>query len=127
MELTIAALRQGRIEDPSRAGGWVLRTCRNLLLADWRKQIRRDRLTTVAIAGEPEHDELPEQRHEIYRLAQCITRLRDRARRVLLLTFCEELDSPGVAERLDLTASNVRVIQKRSLAALRKCMEGRDA
>jgi RNA polymerase sigma factor (sigma-70 family) len=126
MALTISALREGRIERPDRVGGWVLGACRNLLRADWRRTQRRQRLSALATAGEPRAVDPPEPGDPWYRLVMCLARLREDARRVLQSTFVDDLDSPEIARVLELTASNVRVMRKRALAVLRRCMEGEE-
>ena len=56
-------------------------------------------------------------------LLRCLGALGDRARRVIELSFHEELESDQVAVRLELTRGNVRVIRHRALAALRSCLD----
>jgi RNA polymerase sigma factor (sigma-70 family) len=56
-------------------------------------------------------------------LLRCLALLGERPRRVLELSFHEELESDAVAARLEITRGNVRVIRHRALAALRACLD----
>jgi len=73
----------------------------------------------VAAAG----TETPRDPVNAAALLRCLGSLGDRARRVLELSFHDELESEEVAERLELTRGNVRVIRHRALAALRACLD----
>jgi len=73
-----------------------------------------DRLAIADIAVEPRLD------HE--RVAQCLQRLGERERSVIVQTFYDERPADEVARSLGLSAGNVRVIRHRSLARLRRCM-----
>jgi RNA polymerase sigma-70 factor (ECF subfamily) len=59
-------------------------------------------------------------------LAECLDRLSERPRAVLMMTFYAERDAAEIAEELTLSPGNVRVTRHRALAQLRLCMEGAD-
>ena len=55
-------------------------------------------------------------------LNDCLQRLPERERSVVVLTFYQEESSEGVAATLGLTSANARVIRHRALGRLRDCM-----
>ena len=71
----------------------------------------------------PEYVE-PLEPLDVPRLNDCLQRLPERERSVVLLTFYQEESSDGVAETLGLTSANARVIRHRALGRLRECMTG---
>jgi RNA polymerase sigma factor (sigma-70 family) len=124
MMLTLEALREGKLEHPEQAGGRDLGVCRNLLRADFRKQRRRQELLQQESAASPHAGEDMPFEPLVLRLGWCLSRLREGARRVLYLTYVDDLESEAIAARLEWKAPNVRVTRKRALQALRACMEG---
>ncbi len=120
--LTLERLRCGAVREPERIASFVLGACRMSVLDARRLQQRRDallalhgdRLAIADIAVEPRLD------HE--RVAQCLQRLGERERSVIVQTFYDERPADEVARSLGLSAGNVRVIRHRSLARLRRCM-----
>jgi len=118
----LQAAREGRVRAPEQLVRFVLGTCRNAAL----------RAREMEQRAEPAHDELlvsaagtetPRDPVNAAVLLRCLGSLGDRARRVLELSFHEELESDEVATRLALTRGNVRVIRHRALAALRACLD----
>jgi len=57
-------------------------------------------------------------------LMRCLWELEPRSRHVLIMTYHEDLDANEVAERLQTTAGNVRVVRHRAIASLRRCLDG---
>ena len=57
-------------------------------------------------------------------MADCLRRLAERERSVIVLSFYEERTAADVASMLGTTAGNVRVIRHRGLARLRSCVDG---
>ncbi len=122
--LFVEALREGRIQDPSRAAAFALGICRNLARERARTGERRRelmdryRLTEADLAAWDA--QLTVRRDH---LEDCYSQLTERARRVIRATFChDELDS-DIARALSITEGNVRIIRHRSLTALRECLE----
>jgi len=118
----LQAARDGRVRAPDQLVRFVLGTCRNAAL----------RVREMERRAEPAHDELlvaaagtetPRDPVNAAVLLRCLGSLGDRARRVLELSFHEELESEEVAARLEITRGNVRVIRHRALAALRVCLD----
>src|SRR5215470_3455433 len=118
----LQAAREGRVREPEQLVRFVLGTCRNAVLRlreiDRRAEPSPDEVL-VAAAG----TETPRDPVNAAVLLRCLGSLGDRARRVLELSFHEELESDEVALRLALTRGNVRVIRHRALAALRACLD----
>jgi RNA polymerase sigma-70 factor (ECF subfamily) len=123
--ILLAAVREGRIGDPARLDGWVLVTCRNSVM-DLRRGARRQRrLAAESAVGLPQGYE-PEWRGvDRLRLQQCLLGLEARARSVVLATYVEDRDDGEIAQAMQLTPGNVRVIRHRALAQLQACVEGR--
>ena len=63
---------------------------------------------------------------DVDRLEDCLARLDDRERSVVLLTFYAEKSGDEVSRELLLTAGNVRVIRHRAIERLRTCMTFRE-
>lgn len=123
--LVIDALRSGRIDSPQHVASFALGVCRNLARERARSSERRHAL--LAQFGMTEDDlvvyDAPITLSRA-RLEDCLSQLTDRARLVVRATFCEDEDDAPIAERLAISATNVRVIRHRALAALRQCLEG---
>ena len=58
---------------------------------------------------------------------ECLGRLAERERAVLVETFYEERPSAAIAERLGLTPDNVRTVRHRAFVRLRDCVRGGEA
>lgn len=56
------------------------------------------------------------------RLEQCLERLPERERAVLVMTFYDDRPAEEVGATLGLSAGNVRVIRHRGIERLRVCM-----
>lgn len=125
MLLLVEALRDGRVVEPERVGGFVLGICRNLARERARVRDRRRELWERFGPAVAEHAESRPVLDRVH-LEDCLSSLTHRARRVLQGAFVEERTNPEIAVQLGLSAGNVRVIRHRSLAALKECMEGPD-
>lgn len=122
--LTLESLRAGRLREPERLASFVLGTCRLVVLDLRRGAERRQRLLEqfggdLSGAGTPRAPEL-----ETERLADCLRRLSERDRSVLVMAFYAERQTVEVAAELGLSPGNVRVIRHRALKQLRECMGG---
>ena len=118
----LQAAREGRVRAPEQLVRFVLGTSRNAVLrvreTDRRAEPAADEVL-VAAAG----TDTPRDPVNAALLLRCLGSLGDRSRRVLELSFHEELESDEVATRLELTRGNVRVIRHRALATLRACLD----
>jgi RNA polymerase sigma-70 factor (ECF subfamily) len=122
--ITIETLRDGRLREPEKIASFVLGTSR-LVVRDWRRgAIRQERFLqefgrSAPAVVKPRTSEMDQRQ-----LAVCLQRLQERERSVLMMTFYAEGTAGEVAEQLELSAENVRVIRHRALGKLRGCMTG---
>jgi RNA polymerase sigma-70 factor (ECF subfamily) len=124
MWMTIESLRAGRVEDPEKLASFVLGTCRQVVLDLRRGQARRERLLE-RFATEMATAEWQEPPLDLDRLRECLERLSERERSVVVMTFYAERATAEVAAHLGLAAGNVRLIRHRALGRLRGCLEGK--
>jgi RNA polymerase sigma-70 factor (ECF subfamily) len=122
MVRVIEQLRDGKVREPLRIVSFVFGTCRMVLLEQQRGESRREKLLeqwgdAISVA---DISVLPRLDHR--RVADCLGRLAERERSVIVLSFYEERSADDVASMLGLTAGNVRVIRHRGLARLRDCV-----
>lgn len=123
----LEAARAGRIQDPLHVERFVLGTCRNTL-SRMRQQAARSPIASEAALAELSID-VPGALESIDRavLSRCMSALEERATQVIVMSFVEQCSAEEIAVAQHLTTSNVRVIRHRALAALRKCLDGREA
>jgi len=122
--LLVEALREGRIQDPSRVAAFALGICRNLARERARTDDRRREL--MERYGMNESDWAAWDSQLLVRrdhLEDCYSQLTERARRVIRMSYCNEEPDGEIARTLSITEANVRVIRHRTLAALRECLE----
>lgn len=122
----IERVRAGALNDPAKLGSFVLGTCRMQALGRKRSVSRRARI--LALYGDPR---VPEgaaspavETADLPRVRDCLARLADRDRTVLLLTFYAELDAGALGHELGVDASHARVLRLRALARLQTCVKG---
>jgi len=126
--VTIEALRAGKLREPERIASFVFGTCRMVTLEIRRGAARRERLLMQYADDVPFADASLAPRLDHERVAQCLDRLSERERTVLLMTFYQEKPAAEVGAALKLSAGNVRVIRSRGLQRLRDCvMESKEA
>lgn len=122
--LLVEALRERRIQDPSRVSAFALGICRNLARERARTGDRRREL--MDRYGLSDADWVAWDSQVLVRrdhLEDCYSQLTDRARRVIRMSYCNEEPDAEIARALSITQANVRIIRHRSLAALRECLE----
>lgn len=125
--MTLERLRAGKLRQPEKLASFVLGMCRMVVLEARRGTARREGLLRtygdVAEAVDP-----PEPRGlDEAKLASCLSRLSERERSVLILSFFADKPAEEVARELGLTPVNARVIRHRALLRLRECMNAKDA
>jgi len=124
LALFIEALRAGRIQDVSRLAGFALGICRNLARERARTDERRRDLSLKYAPTEAElaawDAQLSVRRDH---LEDCYSQLTERSRRVIRSTFCDDVSDGEIAQQLEITEANVRIIRHRTLAALRACLD----
>lgn len=127
MEVTLRALRSGRVDDVERLDRYVLGVCRNVA-HELRRSGQRTKQTAQRLAREPAPEmgpppEPPWGTESLERLALCLYRLSQREQRVVQMSFYEWETSAQIAERLGVEPGNVRVVRHRALRKLRECMD----
>ena len=122
--LTLERLRAGRVREPERLASFVLGACRLVVRNQWRGRRRREELLgrfAFAFPRETTTDTLTLDRG---RLRECLARLAERERTVLVLTFYAEQPSAEIAARLGTSPENVRTVRHRAFGRLRDCVTG---
>jgi RNA polymerase sigma-70 factor (ECF subfamily) len=122
--MTIESMRAGKVRDLAKIESFVLGTCRMVVRVIRRGGARRERLLEQYL---PPVSAFPEPAPDLDKLAECLGRLAERERSVVVMTFYEEHSSETVARALGLSSENVRVIRHRALGRLRKCISGGNA
>jgi len=125
--MTLEGLRAGKLREPDRLASFVFGTCRMVVLELRRTHARRERLLGTYGDDAPAADPAVAPRLDHDRLRQCLERLPERDRSVLVMTFYEDAPAQEVAGALGLSEGNVRVIRHRGLQRLRDCVNGREA
>ena len=120
--MTLQKLRANAVREPDRLASFVLGTCRQVVVDGRRSGTRRERIldtfpTEFASILDEDTPELDTQR-----LQQCLERLPERERTVLVMTFYDDRPADAVGEQLRLSAGNVRVIRHRGIERLKACM-----
>lgn len=123
MTLTIEQLRAGHVREPDRVLSFVLGTCRMTVMHQRRTENRRDDLLQRYGGDLPDRtaSTAPDLDHQ--RVADCLERLPERERSVLVLSFYDDQPSDAVATQLGVSAGNVRVLRHRGIARLRRCVD----
>lgn len=123
LTLTIEQLRDGRLRDPERVVSFVLGTCRMTVMDQRRTELRREDLLQRYADAVPLADVAIAPRLDHAKVVDCLDRLPERERSVLVMTFYDEASSEDVGAQLGLSAGNVRVIRHRGIDKLRRCVE----
>jgi len=128
MALAIEKLRAGELREPQRIVSFVLGACRVTVIEQFRGQRRREALLLRHADELPLADLHQPPRLDHERVANCLERLPERERAVLVLSFYDEQPAEAVGRSLGLSAGNVRVIRHRGIDKLRRCVDaGRKA
>lgn len=123
MALTIERLRGGELREPERVLSFVLGACRLTVMDQRRGERRREDLLQRYADAVPMADMHIAPRLDHQRVADCLERLPERERSVLVMTFYDDQPSESVAMQLGLSAGNVRVIRHRGIDKLRRCVD----
>jgi RNA polymerase sigma-70 factor (ECF subfamily) len=118
--LMIESIRAGRVREPEKLASFLLGSCRMLLLDIRRGERRREGLLHE-FARTFSHVE-PVEPLDTKQIQNCLQRLPERERSVVVMTYYDEQSSEAVAKSLGLTSANARVIRHRALERLRECM-----
>ncbi|MGD9599539.1 MAG: RNA polymerase sigma factor [Steroidobacteraceae bacterium] len=121
--IVLVKLRAGQVRDTERLGAFVLGTARQCAMDSRRGGARRERLLgTFPVDWQPLEAEDAEALDTV-RLHDCLQRLAERERTVLLMSFYNDMAANAVGVELGLSAENVRVIRHRGIRRLRGCMD----
>ena len=120
----VEALRSGRIEDPERLCSFVLGTCRNVTWDTRRSDQRQARIARETAVTSDTAAPVPLDERDVVRLFGCMTRLPERERVVLRMSFWEDRGADDIGDRLGVSPGNVRVLRHRALGKLVGCMHG---
>ncbi len=118
----IERLRAGEVREPDRIASFVLGTSRVMAIG-LRRAERHRREIVERYAATFATTTAAEEPLDLERLGECLSKLTERARAVVILTFYAERSADDIAGELTLTAPNVRVVRHRALARLRECMD----
>jgi len=123
MALTIEQLRSGALREPERVASFVLGACRMTVIEQRRLERRRGDLLERYANDLPIADIHVAPRLDHERVADCLERLPERERSVLVMTFFDDQPSEAVGQQLGCSAGNVRVIRHRGIDKLRRCVD----
>jgi RNA polymerase sigma-70 factor (ECF subfamily) len=123
--MTIESVRAGKVRELQKIESFVLGTCRMVVLEIRRAGRRRESLLEQYLPSVPvSPGTAPDRAVDMDKLAECLNKLSERERSIVVMTFYQERSSQTVAAALGLSTQNVRVIRHRALGRLRKCMLG---
>ncbi|HTN50610.1 MAG TPA: sigma-70 family RNA polymerase sigma factor [Burkholderiaceae bacterium] len=120
--LTLERLRAGKLRDAEQLVSFVFGTCRMMVLELRRTGARRERLLELYADDVPMADPAATPRLDQARLVDCLERLPERERSVLVMTFYDDQPAREVGVALGLSEGNVRVIRHRGIERLRDCV-----
>lgn len=128
-EAFVKAFENWESFDPSRDfGKWVRGIAANIVRNEIRKHARRQRILSSDLAdlllrSQDESEERPEP-IRIEAIRDCLSKLRPENLRIVHGRYRDGLSAPELAQRLELSAANVRQILVRIRRQLRTCVEG---
>jgi RNA polymerase sigma-70 factor (ECF subfamily) len=128
--MTVERLRAGKLREPAMLASFMFGMCRMVVLDLQRTHARRERLLNTFADDVPSgcaDDPSASAQLDRARLLDCLERLAERERSVLVLTFYDDQPAQTVAQQLGLSEGNVRVIRHRGLQRLRDCVTGAEA
>lgn len=121
--VALETLRAGRLRDPDRLASFVLGTCRMTVLNLRRNRQRKERLLEQFGADSLAPAPPPMPNFDRERLGQCLQRLKERERAVIVMTFYDEQTGADLSRFLGVSEANVRVVRHRAMNQLRDCMD----
>jgi RNA polymerase sigma-70 factor (ECF subfamily) len=124
--MTLQKLRSGAVREPDRLASFILGTCRQVVIDGRRSGVRREKLLgtfaeEVTALVESDTDALDGSR-----LQDCLGRLPERERAVLMMSFYDDQSADAVDLELGLSAGNVRVIRHRAIERLKALMQAQE-
>lgn len=121
--VVIEALRAGTIAEPEHLDRFVLGVARNtahrLRAGEARLEPVEDAVLEALDVGAAMRTEAV----DVGALMACVGKLDERARTVLFLSFYRERSADEIAQAMQTSPGNVRVLRHRAMVAVRACME----
>jgi RNA polymerase sigma-70 factor (ECF subfamily) len=125
--MTLQKLRAREVREPERLASFILGSCRQVVIDGRRGGQRRERLLETFAGDLVPLADAQVEALDTDRLGDCLQRLPERERAVLMMTFYDDRPAEAVGTELGLTAGNVRVIRHRGIERLRVCMQVEEA
>lgn len=122
MLMTITRLQAGEVRDPEQIGSFIFGACR--LMAQSERRTLRRREALVATYFDKDVAAQPHVALDVTRVTNCLDKLTERDRLVVLLTYYADCEAPRIAAEVGATPGAVRVIRHRALEHLRDCVGG---
>jgi RNA polymerase sigma-70 factor (ECF subfamily) len=122
MLVTIEKLRSGSVREVDQIASFVLGVSRTMVKDQKRLEWRREKLRESFMIPDSVAAPAGDSALDADRLELCLSRLAERERIVVLLTFYAERTAVDVATELGIKEGNVRVIRHRAVERLRTCM-----
>jgi RNA polymerase sigma-70 factor (ECF subfamily) len=125
LTLIIEALRAGKIAAPAALPAYALSVSRNLVRDRIRTSNRRQVLIgqVEASAGDAQLPSFSAEASDVERVGQCLERLSEREREVIVRSFLHDEPAEHIAARLGVAPGNLRVIRHRAIVRLRAFLE----
>ncbi|HEY6562831.1 MAG TPA: sigma-70 family RNA polymerase sigma factor [Polyangiaceae bacterium] len=119
----LEAVRAGCVENTQNLAAYVRGTCRYAALDLRRTEKRQRAIEASAVVLAEVALPPPTSARDFARLFGCLQSLPERDSQIVRMSFMEERSADEIAERLSLSAGNVRVIRHRAIARLHACIE----
>ena len=121
--MTLQKLRAREVREPERLASFIFGTCRQVVIDGRRSGRRREQLLETFAGDLVPLVDAGVEALDTDRLGDCLQRLPERERAVLMMTFYDDRPAEAVGTELGLSAGNVRVIRHRGIERLRACMQ----
>ena len=110
------------VREIDRLGAFVLGTAKQCAMDSRRGMNRRERILETFPVDFPSLVEERTDHLDSERLRDCLQRLAERERAVLMMTFYDDSPADAIGTHLGLSVANVRVVRHRGIQHLRDCM-----
>jgi RNA polymerase sigma-70 factor (ECF subfamily) len=126
-------IQNNRISDYATLKALLYKVARNTVIDHYRKKSQEQ---NTSLDADPIAETLPDERQDVRRqheiagdfetLQKCMIELKDEYREVITLRFLNEMDIGEIADVLDKSKGNVRVLLFRAMNALREIADNYD-
>ena len=120
--MTLQKLRGGDVREPAQIVSFIFGACKQTVVDGRRTVRRRERILDEFSLDLNRFAADDAAELDADHLLQCLGRLPERERAVLVMTFYDDRPADAVGSDLGLSAGNVRVIRHRGLERLRGCL-----